>query len=232
MIESQQVPVLTNEEKAWMRRAKESADRQDYDYSVALYAQLVSDHPTLIEARRGLRESQIEVKKHTSDQGINLQDQARLLWKYLQGLYRIYKKFPHVALKIAEEILSADPESKMGNNLLAQSARALQYLETEALAYETLTKAYPDDVIYPKVLAGMYLKIGDLENAQKAYERALVIKADDLEAYEGLRNVSAIRATKEGTPWTKEDPRKRYGSPRTSQESLQQLPDYFRSKNK
>lgn len=171
--------------------------RQNFDYAVAIFTQVLQREPGFFEGRQALRAAQF--KKAGGSTGF--------LKKVLGGASSsplvakaqvILRKNPLEAIQIAEQILSGDPNSSAGHKILAEAALEADLPRTACFSYEILLKNSPKDfdisMEYGKALA----QAGQIAKAEMVYTelmRAYPLKGEISEA---LKDLSARKTLKEG----------------------------------
>lgn len=187
---------LTPAQQDVFKRAKDAAEKQNYDYAIALLSGLLKDIPTHIDARRRLRINEIMRAKGASSFAKSL-NSVKVAPAHMKGK-SVLKKNPQEALVIAEEILQIDPYNSQGNSLLAEAATALGFGEIVVLAHETLRDAKPTDIDNLKKLGLAYSALGLSDKAQNTYQKVLDIKPSDGEALKGMKDAAASMASQKG----------------------------------
>lgn len=188
---------LNPQQQDLIKRAREASSKANPDYAISLLKQIVTDVPEHTEARRLLRANALMKFKSVSAFSKSLLS-VKIAPLSMKGRSNL-KKSPKEAMDIAEDILLIDPTNEQGNKLLADAAEAAGYLDVVILAYETLKDSKPSDVENLKCLGNAYLKAQDPLKAQATFESALKIKPNDGEALKGMKDASAVHASKSGS---------------------------------
>jgi tetratricopeptide (TPR) repeat protein len=179
-------------------KGKSALSRQNYDYAVAIFTQVLEQEPGFYECREALRASQHKkaekggtgfFKKILSGAG-----SSPLLAKGQLAL----RMQPSDALKIAEQILNSDPQSGQGHKLLADAALACDLPKTAVLSLEILAKQSPKDIDIQKELAQAYGLLGQGEKAERIYTELIRQRPNDLKLLEELKDISARKTLAEG----------------------------------
>src|SRR5881394_1394106 len=118
--------------------------RQNLDYAVAIFQQVLQREPAFLEGRQALRAAQIKktggstsfFKKVLGGAGA-----SPLIAKAQMAKSRN----PVEAMAIAEQILEGDPNSSSGNKILAEAAASAGLPKTACFAFEILLKNSPRD---------------------------------------------------------------------------------------
>src|ERR1041384_5348246 len=101
---------ISRDVRLLFQKGNDALIRENYDYAIDLYNQVLTKEPTLFDARKALRTAQI--KKAGEGRG--------LFRKFLSGAasspaigkgHIALRKDPAEALQIAEQVLNGDPEN-------------------------------------------------------------------------------------------------------------------------
>src|ERR1700679_398347 len=126
-------------------KANEAAQRENADYAIALYCQVLEKEPGFLECRKLLRAEQQKkaaksgggfFKKMMSGAGSSPQ---------LAKAKMVIGKNPAEAMTLAEQILSGDPNSAAALRVVVDAALALELPHTAAFALETMVEVSPKD---------------------------------------------------------------------------------------
>ena len=192
-----------NEISADLRRiytkATEAAQRENLDYAIALFNQVLEKEPGLFECRKALREAQFRkagdsgsgfFKRMLSGAGSSPQvAKARMAMS----------KNPAEALAIAEQILNGDPNSSAAHRIIVDAAKALDLPRTGVLSLETLLKNSPKDkglaIEFAEALAASG---GDASRGEQILSELLRARPNDGELAKALKNLSARKTMDKG----------------------------------
>jgi tetratricopeptide (TPR) repeat protein len=203
-----------------VNRAKVAAQSKNYDYAITLMQATLKDEPLFLEGRRFLRA--VEIQKYKAMGSFTRQMQQMRLSGSMIKLSNS-KKTPQEQLIQAEETLTLDPYNQKANVMIAEAGAALGYPAFKCFAYETLAgaKEEKDKALIPILheLAKSYMEDKDAAKAEKTYQRILDIDPRDGDALSGLKNASAMNASKVGN-W---DDAKDYRDVLKSKTEAQQL---------
>jgi tetratricopeptide (TPR) repeat protein len=192
-----------NEISADLRRiytkATEATQRENFDYAIALFNQVLEKEPALFECRKALREAQFRkagdsgggfFKRMLSGAGSSPQiAKARLAMG----------KNPAEALAIAEQILNGDPYNSGAHRIIVEAAKAMDLPHTGALSLETLLKNSPKDkglaIEFADALAASG---GDASRGEQILNELLRARPNDSELAKSLKNLSARKTMDQG----------------------------------
>jgi tetratricopeptide (TPR) repeat protein len=178
-------------------KGKMALDRQNYDYALAIFNQVLEKEPGFYECREALRVAQSKksgggtgfFKKMISGAG----SQPLLAKGQLQLL-----KSPLDALKTAEQILNSDANSAAGHKLLADAALAADLPKTAVLSLQIVVKNAPKDQDAQKALARAYSAAGQGEKAEQVMSDLMRLNPTDLSLLDELKDISARKTLSEG----------------------------------
>src|SRR5436305_10820291 len=120
-------------------KGNEALQRDNFDYAIALFNQILQKDPTLYDCRKALRVAQL---KKAGDGGGML----KKLWSKTSSQPMVGKgqlalrNDPAEALHIAEQILNSDPNNSGAHKLVVEAAAALDLPKTAVLSLENLAK--------------------------------------------------------------------------------------------
>jgi len=179
-------------------KATEAAQRENLDYAIALFNQLLANEPAYFDCRKALRQAQFK-KAGTASTGF--------FKKMLSGAgsspqvakaQMVLRNNPAGAMAIAEEILNGDPGSSAGHRIIVEAATTLELPRTAVLSYETLGKNSPKDkkliIEYAKAVAA----IGEGTRAEKLLMDLMREMPTDNEINQALKDLSARKTLNEG----------------------------------
>jgi tetratricopeptide (TPR) repeat protein len=184
-------------------KANEAAQRENLDYAIALYNQVLDKEPGFYECRKALRAAQFKkagsggggfFKKMLSGAGSSPQVAKA---KMALG------KNPAEAMSIAEQILNGDPNNSAAHRIIVDAATALELPRTTVLSYETLSNNSPKDrnlaIAFAQALAAAGdVSAGDNNRGEKILMDLLRDNPNDGELYQALKNLSARKTLDQG----------------------------------
>jgi tetratricopeptide (TPR) repeat protein len=173
-------------------KASEAAQRENGDYAIALYCQVLDKEPGFIECRRLLRAEQ-QKKAGSSGGGFfkKMMSGAGSSPQIAKAKMTIGKN-PAEAMSIAEQVLSSDPNSATALRIVVDAARAMDLPQTAVFALETMVKVSPKDkalvIEYSEALAESG---GDTKNGERALQELMRTSGYDSDLNQALKNLSA-----------------------------------------
>jgi tetratricopeptide (TPR) repeat protein len=194
---------ISREARLLFTKGTEAAQRENTDYAISLFNQVLEKEPAFYDCRKVLREAQFRkagsggtgfFKKMISGAGSSPQvAKAKLA----------LGKNPGEAMAIAEQILNGDPNNSSAHRIIVDAAQALELPRTAALSYETLVKNSPKDRTLAIEFAQALALAGDIsENENNRGEKLLMdlLRDDpnDGELRTALKNLSARKTMDQG----------------------------------
>ena len=128
------------------QKGNEALIRENFDYAVDLFNQVLTREPALFDARKALRTAQN--KKSGGGGGGNFFKKA---WSSASSSPLVAKaqialrKDPAEALQIAEQILNGDPANSAAHRIIVEAAQAMSMPRTALMSLDVLMKNSPKD---------------------------------------------------------------------------------------
>jgi tetratricopeptide (TPR) repeat protein len=170
--------------------------RQNFDYAIAIFQQVLTREPSCLECRQALRAAQI--KKSGGSTGFFKKVLGGASNSPLIAKAQMARSRPIEAMQIAEQILENDPMGSIGNKILAEAAMAASLPKTACFAYEILLKNSPKDfdltMAYGRALSGA----GQIAKAETVYEELRRAHPGKAEITDALKDLSARKTLDEG----------------------------------
>ncbi len=183
-------------------KANEAVQRENLDYAITLFNQVLEKEPGVFECRKALRAAQFQkcggrggfFKKMWSGAGSSPQ-----VAKAKMAL----SKNPAEAMAIAEQILNGDPNSSAAHRIIVEAATTLELPHTAVLSYETLSNNSPKDRDLAIAFARALAVAGDVsEGEQNRGEQILMDllreTPNDGELNQALKDLSARKTLDQG----------------------------------
>ena len=178
-------------------RATEASQRENLDYAIELFTQVLTQEPRVHEVRKLLRNAQLRKAgantgffKRAFNSGLS----TPLLAKGEVAL----RSNPVEAIAIAEKIIQGDAFSSGGHKLLVEGALAAEMPITALLSLEILLKNSPNDKELNLKAVEAYKMAGETGKAEAVLERLQREYPADNEIFVALKNMSASKTMDEG----------------------------------
>jgi tetratricopeptide (TPR) repeat protein len=188
---------LPRELRLLYTKGNDAMARENFDYAIDLFNQVLQKEPGQHECRRALRTAQL--RKAGSGSGIfkkmwSNASSAPLLGKGQMAL----RKDPVEAMRIAEQILNNDPHNSAAHRLLVEAASALEMPNTAVLSLEILAGGAPKDREVAIKFAQALAAIGETTRAEKLLADLYRAFPADNELAQALKNISARETMDKG----------------------------------
>lgn len=175
----------------------EALQRDNFDYAVELFMQVLRGASGCVDCRRALRQAQ--VGKAGAGRGL-----FKKMWSGASAAPLVAKAQvalrtnPEEALLIAEQILNNDPASSQGHKIAAEAALALEMPRTAVMSLEMLARNNPRDKSAVVQFATVLADIGEVQKAERAMVELQRALPNDPEVLQALKNITARRTMSEG----------------------------------
>jgi tetratricopeptide (TPR) repeat protein len=190
---------IAREARMLYTKATEAAQRENNDYAIELFNQVLEREPAFFECRKALRNVQFRkagsvgtgfFKKMLSGAGSS--PQVAKAQMALRGN-------PAGAMAIAEQILNSDPNNSAAHRIIVKAAEEMELAHTGVMSLDVLIKNSPKD----KTLAIEFAEAlsasgGDVSRGEKILQELLRVLPHDADLSQALKNLSARKTLNEG----------------------------------
>ncbi len=189
---------VSREARLLFNKANEAVQRENVDYAITLFNQVLEKEPGFFECRKALRAAQFQkcggrggfFKKMWSGAGSSPQ---------IAKAKMAMSKNPAEAMAIAEQILNGDPNSSAAHRIIVDAAQALELPQTAVMSLDTMMKNSPKD----KNLAIEFAYAvgttgGDTGPAERVLAELLRNSPNDGELNQALKDLSARKTLDQG----------------------------------
>jgi tetratricopeptide (TPR) repeat protein len=180
-------------------KAYDAAQRENHDYAITLFCQLLEREPGFFEARKSLRIVQAKkgagastgfFKKMMSNAGSSPQ---------IAKAKMTLNKNPAEAMAIAEQILNGDPNNSFAHRIVVDAAQALALSQTAVLSLEVMVRNSPKDKALVVEFANAVAQAGISANVAEKYLDDLIRSSPyDPDLVQAQKNLSAHKTLDEG----------------------------------
>ena len=190
---------ISRDMRVLFTKGNEALSRENYDYAIALFNQVLEKEPGFFDCRKALREAQFR-KAGGSGSGffkrmMSGADSSPQVAKAKMAM----SKNPAEAMAIAEQILNGDPNSSAAHHIIVEAAQALDLPHTGVLSLETLLKNSPKDkglaIEFAEALAASG---GDASRGEQILSDLLRSRPGDGDLSKALKNLSARKTMDKG----------------------------------
>jgi tetratricopeptide (TPR) repeat protein len=189
---------VSRDARVLFQKASEAAQRENLDYAITLFNQLLTNEPAYFDCRKALRQAQIKkagtggtgfFKKMLSGAGSSPQ---------ITKAHVVLRNNPAGAMAIAEEVLNGDPNSSAAHRIIVDAANTLELPRTAVLSYEVLAKNSPKDKKLIIEYARAVSAIGEGSRAENLLMALMREHPGDQELNQALKDLSARKTMDEG----------------------------------
>ncbi|MCW5551543.1 MAG: tetratricopeptide repeat protein [Verrucomicrobiae bacterium] len=188
---------IPREVRPLFTKGNDALVRENFDYAISLFTQVLDREPAVYECRKALRKAQFGkagsgrsfFKKVMSSAGSS------------PGVVRAQvalRKNPAEALQLAEHVLNGDPTNSGAHKVVVEAATALDLPHTAVLSLEILARNHPKDKNIAIQLANALAGIGEVQRAETTLVELARSMPNDIELAQALKNVAAKRTMHEG----------------------------------
>jgi tetratricopeptide (TPR) repeat protein len=188
---------LMRDQRVLFTKGHDAFQRDNFDYAIDLFNQVLAREPGLYECRKQLRAAQF--RKTGGGGGF-----MKKMWSSASSSPLVAKgevalrRDPAEALQIAEQILNSDPSNSAAHRLIVKAATALEMPHTSALSLETLYRNSPKDKEVAIQLANTLADIGEVKRAEQILSNLQSSMPGDNDVSQALKNISARNTMDEG----------------------------------
>ena len=194
---------ISRDARTLFTKGVEAAQRENVDYAIDLFNQVLAKEPAFYDCRKALRAAQFKksgeggggfFKKLMSGAGSSPQ---------IAKAKMVLSKNPGEAMAIAEQILNGDPNNSSAHRIIVEAAKALELPHTAVLSYETLAKHSPKDRNLAIDFAEALAAAGDVTAGEQNRGEKILMdlqrdNPNDGDLNQALKNLSARKTLDEG----------------------------------
>ena len=175
----------------------EAYQRENFDYAIELFNQILVREPANYECRQALRGAQrgkSGAKTGFFKRALSSASSSPMVAKGQLAL----RKNPQEAIQIAEQILNSDANSVGAHKIVAEAALALDMPRTAVMSLEVMHRNSPEDKDVAFQLVDACIAASDKPKAEKILNKLREVLPNDGEVYQKLKDLSARQSLDEG----------------------------------
>jgi len=178
-------------------KGSEALQRDNFDYAIDLFNQVLSKAPAVYDCRKALRTAQ---HRKAGDGGgffkkmFHSASSQPLIAKGEIAL----RKDPAEALQVAEQILNTDPNNSGAHRLVVKAAAAMELPRTAVMSLEILARNSPKDLDVAIQLAYSMADAGEIPRAERILAELSRLMPNNNDLAQALKNISARKTLNEG----------------------------------
>ncbi len=188
---------MTREVRGLFTKGNDALQRENFDYAIDLFNQVLLREPGLYECRKLLRAAQ--QRKAGATRGFMKKIWSSASSKPLEAKGEIaLRTHPAEALQIAEQILNTDPANSGGHRLIVKAATALDFPHTAVLSLEMLYRNSPKDKETGMEFARALAQVGQPRQGEAVLAQLYRENPSDNDLAQALKDLSAQKTLDEG----------------------------------
>jgi tetratricopeptide (TPR) repeat protein len=188
---------IARDARALFTKANECVTRENLDYAIDLFNQVLAKAPGFFEGRKALRAVQFQRAGSGGGFFKRMINKTSSSPQVAKGQLALHKD-PAEALQIAEQILNNDPSNTGAHRLVVEAAKKMELPRTAVLSLEILAKHSPRDKDVAIELAAGLVGIGEAQRAERILSEMCRAFPNDVELHQALKDLSANRTLDEG----------------------------------
>jgi predicted Zn-dependent protease len=180
-------------------KAVETAQRDQLDYAITMFCQVLEKEPGLFEARKALRLAQTRRSAGASTGFFKKMMSGGGSMPQITKAKFALNKNPAEAMAIAEQVLNGDANNPFAHRIIVDAAHALEMPQTAILSLETMVRLSPKDKALVVEFANAVAGSGVSANvAEKFLDELIRTTPYDPDLQQAAKNLSAHKTMDEG----------------------------------
>jgi tetratricopeptide (TPR) repeat protein len=180
-------------------KAVEAAQRENDDYALALFCQVLEKEPGFFECRKALRAVQARKVAGTSTGFFKKMMSSAGSSPQIGKAKLALNNHPAEAMAIVEQVLNTDPNNTYAHRIIVEAASVLDLPQTAVLSLEILVRNSPKDKSLVVEFANLAAETGVEAQAAEKYLNELIRTTPyDPDLQQAQKNLSAHRTLDEG----------------------------------
>jgi tetratricopeptide (TPR) repeat protein len=188
---------ISREVRLLYQKGTDALSRDNLDYAIDLFNQVLDKEPALYDCRKALRTAQIK-KVGTGGGFFKKVLSGASSSPFIAKGQLALRRNPAEALHIAEQILNHDPQSSAGHRLIVEAAKAMELPRTAVMSLEMLFRNSPRDRDLAIEFANALAENGEPTRAENILVEFARSHPNDSEIAQALKDVSARKTLDEG----------------------------------
>jgi tetratricopeptide (TPR) repeat protein len=181
-------------------RALDAAQRENPDYAITLFCQILEKEPALFDCRRALRAEQVKKAEKANAGFFRKMMSGAGASPHIAKAKLALSRNPAEAMAIAEQVLNSDPNNSFAHRIIVDAANALELPKTAAMSLEALVRHSPRDKTLLMEYAELASQIGGetASGAERAMDELVRSGGFDPDLAQAQKNMSARKTMDEG----------------------------------
>jgi tetratricopeptide (TPR) repeat protein len=188
---------LPRELRGLFTKGSDALQRDNFDYAIEMFNQVLAREPAQYEVRKALRTAQL--KKAGAGSGffkkmLSTAGSQPLIAKAHLAL----SKNPGEAMQVAEQVLNGDPNNSGAHKVIVEAATTLELPRTAVISLEIIVRNSPKDVDVAIKFARALADVGQSGRAEKILADLARSFPTDSDLAQALKDLSARKTLDEG----------------------------------
>src|ERR1022692_2833204 len=180
------------------QKGNDALQRENADYAVDLFNQVLAKEPAFYDCRKALRAAQVK-KAGESGTGVFKKMKRRAGSSPMVAKAQLtLRRNPAEAMVIAEQILNGDPGNSGAHRIILEAATTLELPRTAVMSLEVLCKHSPKDKDLVIRTAEALVANGEIARAEKILGEAARNFPNDPDISQTHKNLSASKTLGQG----------------------------------
>ncbi len=189
---------LPRELRGLFTKGHEASQRDNFDYAIDLFNQVLAREPAMYEVRKALRSAQIRKAGGGSRNIFKKAFSGATASPVVARGEMALRKDPAEALQLAEQVLNHDPNNSMAHRLAVKAAKAMEMPRTALLSLEVLHHNSPKDTEVAIELANAYAELGEPRRGEEILAEVARNFPLNNDVAQALKDLSARKTLDEG----------------------------------
>src|SRR5688572_22537920 len=191
------VTEISRELRELYQKGSVALQRQNFEYAIAIFNQVLAREPGFFECRQALRVAQFKEQGGRTSFFKKIVGGASSSPLVAKGQMAL-RKNPLEAIQIAEQILNGDPSNSAAHKLIAEAAIDAGLPQTACLSLEILLKNSPKDFDLSMQYGRALAAAGQPAKAETVYTDLVKAHPNRGEIMDALKDLSARTTLNEG----------------------------------
>jgi tetratricopeptide (TPR) repeat protein len=178
-------------------KGNDAMQRENFDYAIDLYNQVLAKEPAVYECRKALRNAQMRKAGNGGGFLKKMWGDAKSQPLVVKGQVAL-RSSPAEALQIAEHILNNEPNNSGAHRLVVEAAEALDLPRTAVMSLDILVRNSPKDKDVAVKFANKLVDTGEATRAEKILVDLCRLYPADGELNSALKDLSARKTLSQG----------------------------------
>jgi len=181
-------------------KAGEAAQRENPDYAITLFCQILEKEPAFYDCRRALRVEQAKKTSASSSGFFKKMMSGAGASPQIAKAKMAMNRNPAEAMAIAEQVLNTDANNSYAHRVVVDAATAMELPKTAVMSLEVMARNSPKDKALIMEFADVAAQIGGevASSAEAALDSLIRITGFDPDLAQVQKNLSARKTMDEG----------------------------------